>query len=185
MNSLSKGITLIEIMVAIVMISIIAGVLVSNFPAIKLQLSLTRMSHMLTQDIKTAQNLSGSGHKEKDVNGDPILPKGYGVYINMETMGNKKYIIYADINGDSRYNENVDYIAKEVDLSLQEPGIMIKEIKNANTMLSINFAPPNYKTTISNLIDGYDGVEIVLAIERTPNIIKTIYVNKAGLIEFK
>lgn len=181
-----SGITLVEILVVVVLISIISGVLVANFPMIKLQLGLSRAVHFIAQDIKTAQGLSGSGHQIKLSNGDLVQPKGYGIYINTEIMGNKKYLLYADINGDHQYNQTIDYTVKEVDLSQLESGIIIKEIHNAPTNgMSINFAPPNFDTTISNLLPNYNRVEIVIAINSAQEYTRTIYVNKAGLIETK
>lgn len=185
MKNFSKGITLIEIMVVVSLITVITGVFVSDFPKIKLELGLSRVLHTMVLDIKTAQALSGSGHQEILPNGSFTLPKGYGIYINANALGNKKYLLYADINGDARYTQDIDYIVKTIDISQQEPGIIIKEVHNANTYLSINFAPPNFDTNISDLLPGNDGVDIVLAIEGDTSIIRTIFVNKAGLIEAK
>ncbi|OGZ79308.1 MAG: hypothetical protein A2312_02455 [Candidatus Staskawiczbacteria bacterium RIFOXYB2_FULL_32_9] len=178
----NKGITLIEIIVIISIISILSAVIVADFPSIRLQLNLSRAVHIISQDLKTAQSQSSSGSFETLSNGEIIYPKGYGVYFDSAVLGNKKYIIYADIDGDRQYNVNEDFVSKEIDLSLPEPGIIIKEIHNGTSRLSINFAPPNFNTTITNLLQGTDTVEIVIAIESKPETTRTIYVNKSGLI---
>ena len=95
MKNFSKGITLIEIMVVVSLITVITGVFVSDFPKIKLELGLSRVLHTMVLDIKTAQALSGSGHQEILPNGSLVTPKGYGIYINTNALGNKKYLLYA------------------------------------------------------------------------------------------
>jgi hypothetical protein len=180
----NKGITLIEIIAIISIISVLSAIIVADFPSIRLQLSLSRVVHIISQDLKTAQSQSSSGSQERLSNGEIIYPKGYGVYFDPAVLGNKKYIIYADIDGDRKYNINEDFVSKEIDLSYDEPGIIIKEIHNGTSRLSINFAPPNFNTTITNLLPGTDTVEIVVAIETKPEITRIIFVNKSGLIGY-
>lgn len=184
MKNFQAGITLIEIMVIISVIAILSGIVVSDFPKIKLQLSLSRASHILVRDLKLAQDLSGSGTQITILENEIVTPVGFGVYVDNESLGNKKYYVYADINGDKQY-QAIDYIYKEIDFEQLEPGIIIKEIRGASSKLDINFTSPNFSTTISNLLPGNEVVEIVLIIEKYPNIYRSIYVNKAGLIQSK
>lgn len=186
MKNFSRGVTLVEIMIVISIITVITGIVVADFPKIKLNLSLSRATHLIAQDLKIAQSLSGSGRKEILSNGDTVYPRGYGVYIDTSALATKNYIIYADINGDSQYTANEDYVVKRVNFENQEPGIIIREILYANNRLSINFSPPNFNTNISNLLSGHDGVEIIVGSEFDLSIKdRVIYVNKAGLIEIK
>jgi prepilin-type N-terminal cleavage/methylation domain-containing protein len=182
MKKFSKGITLVEVMVVISIIAVITGVMVSDFPRIKLQLSLGRAVHMLSQDIKTAQDLANAGAQQLTQNGNFITPKGYGIYIDNSIPNNTEYIIYADVDGNGQYS-SMDIAHKEVDLSKTEPGIIIEGIRYGTSVLSINFAPPNFVTTITSLLEGQDGVEIIIAIKSIPDVTRTIYVNKAGFIE--
>lgn len=180
-----KGITLIEIMVILSIISIITGITISDFPKMKTQLGLNRVVYMIFQDVKNAQGLSGSGFHGNILEDPNIVPLGYGVFIDLDSLGNKKYLVYADINGDNQYNFENDYIIKEVDFSFQEKGIIIKEIKNAPSRLSINFSPPNFDTKISNLYLGHDNIEIIVAIDTSLQTTRSVYINKVGLIEVK
>jgi len=177
-----KGVTLVEIMIVLTIISVVTGVVVADFPRIKAQLSLSRAVYMITQDIKLAQDMSGSGGVV-EISGSQVTPKGYGFFADQVSLGNAKYIIYADINGDKQYNESQDYIYKEVDINISEPGIIISQIAGASLRLSINFAPPNFETTISNLSSSREGVNIIISIDNYPEISRTIYINKAGLID--
>ena len=177
-----KGVTLIEIMIVLTIITIVTGFMISDFPKIKAQLSLSRAVYMITQDIKLAQDMSGSGNVV-NISGNQITPKGYGFFADKISLGDTKYIIYADIDGDKQYNQTQDYIYREIDMNNQEPGIIISQITGASSRLSINFAPPNFETTISNLSSDQEGVNIIISIANYPGISRTIYLNKAGLID--
>lgn len=185
MKKFKQGVTLVEIMVVVTIIAILTGVVISDFPKIKLRLNLSRIAHMIAQDIKTAQSLSGSG-REVEVDGSAVSLRGYGIFIDTNVLGgNKRYVIYGDVNGDYKYSPGTDYVEKEVDLSSQDLGIMISEIRNAPGKISINFSPPNFNTTISNLLSGKNSIDIVVSIEKDPSVYRIISVNKAGLIEIK
>lgn len=179
------GVTLVEVMVVITIIAILTGIAVADFPSIRMQLSLSRAEHILYQDLKQAQDLSGSG-SQINVNGNMITPSGYGIYFDLESLGRKRYIIYADLNNNHQYdNSNKDYVVKEVDFAIIEPGIIINNITNASTKFSINFSPPNFKTTITNLLENKNNVQIELASEKYALSKRIILVNIAGLIEQK
>ncbi len=179
----SKGVTLIEIIIVVSIISIISSIIIADFPKIKLQLSLSRTAHKLAQDIRVAQNLSSSGN-EVFFNSQNVVPKGYGIYIDINSSnGDKKYLIYADMNGDNHYYQDQDYIYKEINIEDNESGIIIKQILNGTENVSINFAPPNFDVTITNLYYSQEPLEIVLAVESFPDITRTITVNRSGFVE--
>lgn len=189
MNSISRvfkiknsfrGITLIEVIVAVFIITIFFAILISDFPKIKRQFALSRAVHKFSQDIKMIQNkaLSGVGIEGKNV-------KGYGIYINL--ANNKQYIIYADTYEPNDYEYTEGEIIDIVDISKENPGVIITGINNISvSSVSIDFSPPSPTTKISDLISGEDSVEVVFALENDPSIApRKVSVNKAGLIEVK
>lgn len=203
-----RGITLVEVLVAIFIIAIFCTILVADFPRIKRQFALSRATYKLSQDLRRAEDLGLSGVQIAGYDGDEINAKGYGVYANPDE-DNKKYIIYAD-RGDTpdlQYdkdspNSSLDCIQQDdpqadcvVDTVNIEPGVIIKEIYKVNSSLnntgnvangvSINFSPPNPTVTITpNLNPGESGVAIVVGLD-SDTATKTVYINTSGLIEVK
>lgn len=181
-----KGVTLIEILVVLFIISIFSSILIIDFPKLKNQLALNRAVYKLSGDLKKVQDLGGSGFLLVNSDGQAISVKGYGIYINTYSGGNKNYIMYADVNGDEQYNTEFDYIMENINLDSVSEGTIIKGISNANSFgLSINFKAPNFSIKISDLAKDKDGVEIIFATESNQDKTRTVYVNKLGLIEVR
>ncbi|MEK7124262.1 MAG: hypothetical protein AAB877_01065 [Patescibacteria group bacterium] len=187
-----NGFTIIELIIIIGLITILPAIVISNFSAIKLQFALSRASYKFAQDLRVAQNLALSSKPYIDANGQEQLIAGYGVYFDANlnsAMGNKKYIIYADKNdlgnADSQYTAE-DYVVSQIDFSLTEPGIIIKETANpfGNTA-SVNFSPPNPITTIYSAGQSQTKIDIVFAIESDLEKTKTVSINTSGLVEVK
>jgi type II secretory pathway pseudopilin PulG len=189
MKNYGKGITLIEIIVVIFIITLFSLILISNFPAILRQFALSRAAYKLSQDIRKAEDLSLSGVQIASVSA-----KGYGVYITLATS--KQYIIYADScpSGAQNYyytpattSPPCTDVVETIDISKDEPGVYIKSIIHTvdSNSVSINFAPPNPNIIITTLQSGQKGVDIVLGLDADPSAAKTVSVNKFGLIEVK
>lgn len=191
-KNLSKGITLVEVVVSIAIIIIFTIILIADFPAILRQFAISRATYKLAQDLRRAQDLGLSGAQVKDANGDLVVGKGgYGIYIDASSGNNKQYILYADTNLplDYQYDQGQDSIVETIDISREEPGVSISRIDNltGGNAVSINFTPPNPTTTISNLNTqgGETGINIVLVSDADSSITRTVSVNKSGLIEVK
>lgn len=92
----SAGITLIEIVVVIFIITIFSLILFADFPKIQRQYALSSSTYKLAQNFRKVQDLGLSGVQLKDINGDEIAVKGYGIYVK---PSENLYIIYADIAG--------------------------------------------------------------------------------------
>jgi len=183
---IKKGFTLVELLIVFVVIAILSSILVANFSEIRQQLALKRAAHKLAQDIRWAQEMATSSAEFKESeNCDPSFytAYGYGIYIDFKD-DKKKYILYADINGDENYS-SADCKIKTI--SIEEKGIVIEKIKNTepNDKVAINFKPPNPNINIKWLLSGQNEVEIVLALEQDLSKTKSILVNNAGLIEIK
>lgn len=187
-SNLSKGVTLIEIVVAIFMVSILTIVFVANFPKVLRQFAVSRASYKLAQNLRRAEDLGLSGVK---VSGIGSTPKGgYGIYIDSSPGQNQKYVLYADTGTftDYEYVEGQDTIVENIDISSEEPGVVISKIENTGggSLVSINFTPPNPTITITpGLQVGETGVDITLSSSVDNSIKRIVSVNTSGLIEVK
>jgi type II secretory pathway pseudopilin PulG len=199
-----SGITLIEILVVISIMILLSGILIADFPKIKRQFAITRSVYKMSQDIRRAQDMGFSGEQISDID-----VKGYGVYVNLDRLGPKKYLIYADIDGDYRYTittevgdilcndpdleTETDCLIETIDFSQAEPGVSITNILNTKDdkqEVDINFMPPNPTITITELKVFDDGqianrVHITFSLDSDSSINRTVFVNTAGLIEIQ
>lgn len=187
-----RGITLVEVIVVILIISMFSMILISDFPKIKRQFVLSRSAYKLAQDFRRAQNMALSGLQITDESAQEVTAKGYGIYIN-PAADNKGYILYADSNQPADFEftpvsggELGDYIIEGIKMAGESPDVFIKKIRNIDgDWTSINFSPPNPNTVIANLLADKSGIEIVLGLESDSSAERVIFVNKRGLIEVK
>jgi len=186
-----RGITLVEVIVAISIITVFSLIVISDFPKIKRQFALSRATYKLAQDIRKTEDLGLSGVQVLDEEGDPISTKGYGFYINLPNNP-KQYLIYADTNTptDYRYTSGEDYIVETINILEDEPGVFVKEIYDVdnptvtNYWASINFSPPNPTiiiTTDSGISETKLG--IVLGLESDASATRTVFINSSGLVD--
>ena len=195
-----RGTTLIEIIVASLIMVIFSSILISNFPGILKQFALSRATYKLSQDIRSAQDWGSSGvllTEEVDGQSQQIMAKGYGVYIDLASSN--QYIIYAD-RGETpnfRYDGNSqlcsqnmfpseDCVIEIIDFADGKLDLYIKELLNigyGSSFTSLNFSPPNPNILINNLNSGSNQVGIVIGSLSEDSLTKTVWVNTAGLIE--
>ncbi len=178
-----KGITLIEIIVVIAIITLFSMILIADYPKIKRQFALSRAVYKFAQDLRKTQDLGLSGVQIKNSAGEIIVAKGYGVYINLSSP--TEYKIYADTSRDDEYTLGEDF--ETIDISKQEAGVFITAINNIGSYryASINFNPPNPKTTIDNLESDKNSIEVVFALSVDQLINRKVSINTSGLIEVK
>lgn len=209
-KKLSKGITLIEIIVVIFIIVLFTMILIVDFPKIQKQFALSRVTYKMAQDFRKAQDLGLSGVPLYDKDKEQIAVKGYGIYIDTASPITK-YIIYADIpdeNGewDQKYNGGPntfcnefsqisdgllkkDCILDEININNSKEGgspvLTISGITSDNGQsisggVSINFMPPSPVTKITDNIKT-DFATITIDLYNTI-LTRKVLVNKAGLI---
>lgn len=193
-KKLEKGITIIEILIVVFIIALFSSILIADFPKIKRQFALTRAVHKMSQDLRRAQDMGFSGQQIEGID-----VKGYGVYINLDNdrLGNKKYIIYADMDDNQQYTEivevacgeqeesNKDCVIEIVNLGETEAGVTIDRIENTIDFqtVDINFRPPNPITTITGLLLHINRVQIIFTTKDGKE--RIVLVNTSGLIEIK
>jgi len=106
---------MIEMMVIIAIVAILPTIIIANFPQIKLQFALSRSAHRFSQDLRRAQEMSLSFLRYRDAAGNFQTVTGYGVHIDLPTLGNKKYIIYADAYPGNHVYDDLDYTVSVMD----------------------------------------------------------------------
>jgi prepilin-type N-terminal cleavage/methylation domain-containing protein len=168
----SKGFTLIELLVVISIITLLTSISFFYYQGGGKNLTLFRAAFKLAQDIRRAQEMAIS--TRKCCGG--INPAGYGIYLK---QGDEYYLLYADTNPPTIGNEKYDSGDAEIETIYFEKGIYIKSINPSP--LSINFKPPDPKIRIG---DGFEQneVSIIVALKEDPTKVKTVKVNKFGLI---
>lgn len=181
-----RGFTIIELLVVVIIVIIFPAVVIANFPHIKLQFAISRTVHAFAQNVRKAQDMALSSMPYRDSFGFLQPVDGYGIYLDIDKLGDKKYILYADRQpGDHQYDP-LDYIIFTVDLEDAEPGVVIKEIRNVfGRSASINFAPPNPDTTLTRLNPKENALQVVFALAGETNTVRTVLINTAGLVEVK
>ena len=154
-----KGITLIEIIVVIFIITLFASIAFLNLPKIQGSFALSSAAYELAQKIRVAENDSVTG------------------------VGGASYVI--SFPDSKHYSVNAGS-TQNIDRS--NAGISIKEFDEANgtkinNIVSITFAPPNPIVSIT----GSSGseVDIVLSLDSDSSQTKTVIVNTSGLIQVK
>ncbi len=181
----SRGITLVEVIVVVFIIATFSSILLSDFPKTKEKFALSRAVYKLAQELRRAQDMALSGVQTLK---DDEPAKGYGIYINLSTLGNKEYVLYGDFSGNNQAYDSGEEL-KTVDFSASEKGVIIKQINNtaSSQSVSVNFRPPNPDIKISNLKGSNTRVEIVFGLENDSSgkNTKSVFVNKLGLIETK
>ncbi len=181
-----QGFTLIELLVVIAIITILPLVVVSDFPGIRLKFALSRAVHTFAQDVRNTQDLALSSFDFVDRFGVAQDISGYGIFVDLTSLGNAQYVIYADhYPGNGSYDQ-LDYIVKTVDFGTQEQGIIISQIGNVQgQQASINFVPPNPDISITELSGSNTSVDIVFSLESDPEVFKMVSINKSGLVEVR
>lgn len=171
-----KGFTLVEILVTMSIMVILSAAVFSNYRAGGDQLALQRSANKLAQDIRRAQDMAMSA-KICEVCSPQQIPPGYGVYLK---QNDNYYIIYAD-NNPAQGNEKYNVEDKIVETIYLEAKVYIKNVQPVS--LSINFKPPDPKVKISGAdVSDANLAAITLSLESDSTQIKTVKVNKSGLI---
>jgi len=199
-QDLSTGITLVEIIVVIFIISMFSIILIAGFPKIQKQFAFSRVTYKLAQDLRRVQDLGLSGVQinNGEIPARPITTiKGYGIYVNLNQPA--QYIIYADINNNYKYDPTssiecskelitdpqTDCVIETVNVSKESSELRIKNIENIDgSYTSINFRPPSPTIDIDNIAVAQNPVGIVLKLASSATT-RTVWVNTAGLINIQ
>jgi len=177
-NLKQKGFSLIEVMTTIFIIALLSTIIFTVNRQSNKYYTLLRVASKLAQDIRIAAQMATNTSKcptGTDCAGS--VPRGYGVYFDLSTLGNTTYLLYADTDAgvSQDYTVGVDAVIKTIDL---ERGITIQSIIPASP-LSINFKPPDPIVKISG--GAADECTITLELAGFSRI-KKVKVNKSGQV---
>lgn len=162
---MKKGFSLVEILIALSIISLLTGISVINYRTKETEISLSRATLKLAQDLRRAQEMALA---QKEVGGK--IPKGYGISL---TQDSDTYSLYFVNNLGSQ---------EEIEKISLERGIKIKSLlidSKPTSSASVTFKPPD---PIVEVNGDKANLEIILSLKRDENLTKKIKVNKIGLI---
>ena len=209
-----RGITLIEIVVVLFIISTFSLILIADFPKIQRQFALSEAAYNLAQDLRSAEDLGLSGAQIKDggVPAKDIPVTGYGVYVN-PSMSATQYLIYADVkpgtflSSDLPTPGNTVYDGDFFNTPCSEVNqvrdgafkkdcvIQIIDIKKENSGLTIDsvdnsagFVSINFRPPdpIVNISGLNPGKSAVsIVLKNSDGLSRTVSINTAGLISVK
>lgn len=176
---MSKGITVVELMVSIVIMALLAAAVFVNWRPAEETFSLIRSAHQLAGDIRRVQQLSISTRifacEDIDAN-----YSGYGLHLNTTDPG--QYLVFENCGSTDRiYAELNDELLETQRL---EEGVRVQSIEVGSSVSSVSvlFIPPDPKVYIN---DQDSGVEAVITLELISDVSQTreIKINTGGRIE--
>jgi prepilin-type N-terminal cleavage/methylation domain-containing protein len=167
---MKKGFTLVELMVATVVIAIMSAVLLLSWRPAQEAFYLRQGAFQLAGDLRRTQQLSLS------TQGFSCSPpegySGFGVYLNTGSSGS--YQIFENCNNNYSWDsgEGLETISLP-------SGVTIDSFTPVGASLSILFIPPNPNTYIEEVASGAEAVITLTNGSSTT----TITVNNSGLVE--
>ncbi len=167
-------------------IAILAMVTFANYKASSQQFALQRAVAKMAQDIRRVQAMAGQEESTCGSNFD----YGYGIHINIkendQDYDNKKYILFADCNGNTSYEPtggNPDKIIIGGEIYLENK-IIIDGVPTSSRKISIVFEPPDPTTFFDpGEVKDDPSVFINFGIDGGTQT-KTLTVYKSGLIDY-
>jgi prepilin-type N-terminal cleavage/methylation domain-containing protein len=178
---LSKGFTLIELLVVIFIIVLLAGIILPGYFTARQEMNLERSAHLVAQFLRKTLEKTIAMSEYRGI----IPSGGYGFYLRRQEELYQIFI-FADCDNNRRYTdigtpcggfpERVEGGQLEL-----ESGVKIRSLSPhfPDHSLHIAFRPPD-PTAYINGVTGR-GV-ITLSLIAAPTRIRTITVNKVGLI---
>lgn len=198
---IKNGFTLIEILVAITIITLMSVFFIPSYRKGAQQMALQRSASKLYQDFRRVQEMAISSRICTECLNNPASPplRGYGIALTkleseplFPIANNKTYIIYAHNDTSNYYffnpySDPPDVMVESISL---EKGVIIKDIidlENGNSYVhfGVNFIPPEPTLGMECDVCGHQIIKtarIILSLEDNPTLTKTIYINAAGLI---
>ena len=165
----SKGFTIIELIIVMVIIGIVAAIVVPSYNKARNNKDLLLGREQVSSDIRMVQNYSYSTLKF-----DAEFPEGgYGIRFDIDVP--KKYIIFADINSNQTYNIGEKSQEMELPRSVEISSLKVDDSKVSP--VDVVFRPPYGTVSIIPL-----GTKIEIEIKNDDGDTRTIEVEDSGLI---
>ena len=187
----NKGMTLMEVLVAISIITFMASIPFMSRTAMTNSQRLNVSSQKLVSDIRMMQSFVLN---MKDYNG--TFPSGgWGVVIYNTIAGKNYYELFADMDGDTVFDDDGTEIYRKIELPSEIIFSGLNDDLGGNitsdSRMIVSFQPPDPAVTLceSNNNDScdsllYDTVQLVLSNADVTNT-RIIEINKYGLVDIK
>jgi prepilin-type N-terminal cleavage/methylation domain-containing protein len=178
-SNLKSGMGFIELIVVIAIILILSLISFPYYQQAKRNLALERSVTRLSQSIRRAQEMATS---TQGFSGIPsTFPAGgYGVYAESVPADVTSYVIFADADGDKKYDDPGELVER---ISL-ESNVKIDSVNNNHA--HVIFVPPDPTVVFTNL-GGADGglaqITIRVSMIDDPSKFHDIIINRAGLVD--
>jgi len=171
---MNRGFSFVELMVSIFIIGLLVLLSFPFYSSLGKGMALRRSATRMVQDFRKTQELAMSAQE----NNGQIPMGGYGIYI--PGMPATSYSIFADKDGDQRYDSSKDELVETVNL---EKGVSITTV--FRNIRSIGFLAPDPKVSFANpggvLNDTANEAAITLS-DGTSTV--TVHINRAGLVYY-
>ena len=175
MSSKEQGITLIEILITISMITILLGVVFWGYRERGREFDLRRSALELVVNLEKTREMAMSA---RIASGEIERPAGgYGLRFEKDSQN---YIIFVDTNTDKDYD-----IGEEIEELILKQRIIIKSLSppHLDDVVDIVFIPPSPDVYINGSV--LVNAEIELALINDLNKTEKIIINPAGLISIE
>lgn len=130
---MSKGFTLVELVVVTGIIVLLTALILPNYRSGDKQLALQRSAHRITQTMRMAQEYAISA---KEFNG--AVPNSYGVYFDLNQPAS--YILFANLDSDFAYSSSNEMV-EEINLESKIRLVGLDPV--SGNSLTVVFVPPD------------------------------------------
>lgn len=176
----NNGYTMIELSLVLTMMVIILATVFINYKTGSSKLALQRAVYKLSGDIRAAQAMAGI--KNSSCN-HPNYKYGYG--INFDTSSNKEYKMFADCNGNYKYQPPDLDVMGTVQI---EKGVKICKLYVGGAEVSgkhdLLFLPPDPFVLIDT-VRVNSNLTLRICLESDSTQFKDIIVNKIGMVSIQ
>ncbi len=184
---MSKGFTLVELMVSITIMVVILGVVLFNSRGFDSSIVLTNLAYDVGLSVREAQSY---GISVKGYNPTPNTPFAYPYGIHFDSSNPTQYVIFVDLNGDGVYtgNETIKTYTIKGAYKISNLCTLSGTTCTNATVLDITFLRPNPDAIITaNGISAtkYDAAQISVSAARVPGSVKNITVRLTGQISIQ
>jgi len=174
---LSKGFTLIEVLVATFIIGVLSAVILLNFRTGQNQASLTRSAAAFETEIRKAQSMAVASSEFEG-----SIPCGYGLHY----IDNRNYSLYAGRLGGAANCQASDHnFQSGTDSVYQNLKIIEQRAVFKNSFSDIFFEPPDPATYINNSRAAGASTVIELCLETDLTVCRNLTVDMAGRISIQ
>lgn len=158
-NTKKNAFTIVEVLVAIFILSMITIISIGGFAFKKKSIALEKDSQELLSNLRKSQISAISGISLEN----EILPSGYGLYLNATSSS---YLLFADLDGNKIYSTLTEKIKEEI----FSPRVEIKSIdlngKSVNN-LYIDFQIPKANISLKESLSTTEEANAIIILKHS------------------